>query len=54
MLVMIVVRDKTINNMGSIRTVAKKWGLSYSIVQQAISGVKEHRQGGWQYDKIAG
>ena len=33
MLVMIVVRDKTINNMGSIHTVAEKWGLSYSIVQ---------------------
>ena len=33
MLVMIVVRDKTINNLGSICTVAEKWGLSYSIVQ---------------------
>ena len=41
MLVMIVVGDKTINNVGSICTVAKKWGLSYNIVQQAISGVKE-------------
>ena len=40
-LVMIVVRDKTINNVGSIHTVAEKWGLSYSIVQRAISGVKE-------------
>ena len=54
MLVMIVVRDKTINNVGSIHTVAKKWGLSYSIVQRAMSGVKEHRKGGWQYDKITG
>ena len=42
MLVMIVVRNKTINNMGSICMVAEKWGLSYSIVQQAKSGVKEH------------
>ena len=42
MLVVIAVRDKRINNVGSICTVAKKWGLSYSIVQQAISGVKEH------------
>ena len=33
MLVMIVVGDKTINNVGSIHTVAEKWGLSYSIVQ---------------------
>ena len=41
MLVMIVVGDKTINNVGCICTVAKKWGLSYNIVQQAISGVKE-------------
>ena len=53
-LVVIAVRDKTINNIGSIHTVAKKWGLSYSIVQRAISGVKEHRQGGQQYDKMAG
>ena len=42
MLVVIAVRDKTINNMGSIHTVAERWGLSYSIVQQVISGVKEH------------
>ena len=42
MLVIIAVRDKTINNIGSICAVAKKWGLSYSIVQRAISGVKEH------------
>ena len=33
MLVMIAVRDKKINNMRSIHTVAEKWGLSYSIVQ---------------------
>ena len=52
MLVVIAVRDKAINNIGSIRTVAEKWGLSYSIVQRAISGMKEHRQGGRQYDKI--
>ena len=53
-LVVIAVGDKTINNIGSIRTVAEKWGLSYSIVQRAISGVKEHHQGGRQYDKITG
>ena len=52
MLVVIAVGDKTINNIGSIRTVAEKWGLSYSIIQRAISGMKEHRQGGRQYDKI--
>ena len=53
MLVVIAVGDKTINNIGSIHTVAEKWGLSYSIVQRAILGMKEHRQGGRQYDKIA-
>ena len=46
MLVVIAVRDKTINNIGSIHAVAEEWGLSYSIVQRAISGVKEHHQGG--------
>ena len=52
MLVVIAVGDKTINNIGSICTVAEKWGLSYSIVQRAVSGMKEHCQGGRQYDKI--
>ena len=52
MLVVIAVRDKTINNIGSIYAVAGKWGLSYSIVQRAISGMKEHCQGGRQYNKI--
>ena len=42
-LVVIAVRDKTINNVESIHAVAEKWGLSYSIVQRAISGVKEHQ-----------
>ena len=41
-LVVIAVRDKTINNIGSIHAVDEKWGLSCSIVQRAISGVKEH------------
>ena len=53
MLVVIAVGGKTIDNIGSIHAVAEKWGLSYSIVQRAISGVKEHHQGGRQYDKIA-
>ena len=46
MVVVIAVRDKTINNVGSIRTVAEKWGLQFSVVQRALSGIKEHRQGG--------
>ena len=52
MLVVIVVGDKTINNIGSIHTVAEKWGLSYSIIQRAILGIKEHHQGERQYDEI--
>ena len=54
MLVVIAVRDKTINNIESIRTVAKKWRLSYSIVQRTTSSMKEHHQGGRQYDKVTG
>ena len=52
MLVVIAVREKTINNIGSIHAVAEKWGLSYNIIQRAISVMKEHHQGGRQYDKI--
>ena len=54
MVVVIAVGDRTINNVGSIHTVAGKWGLSFSVVQWALSGIKEHRQGGGQYDKLAG
>ena len=54
MLVVIAVGDKTINNIGSIHTVAEKWGLLYSIVQRAVSGIKEHHQGERQYDEITG
>ena len=52
--VVITVGDRTINNVGSIHTVAEKWGLSFSVVQHVLSGIKEHRQGGQQYDKLAG
>ena len=45
MLVVIAVGDKTINNIGSICTVAEKWGLLYSIIQRAILGVKEQPPG---------
>ena len=33
MVVVIAVGDRTINNVGSICTVAEKWGLSFSVVQ---------------------
>ena len=52
--VVITVGDRTINNVGSICTVAEKWELSSSVVKRALSGIKEHRQGGQQYDKLAG
>ena len=54
MVVVIAVGDKVINNVGGIRTVAEKWGLSFSVVERALSGIKEHRQSGHQYDKLAG
>ena len=54
MVVVIAVREKMINNVESICAVAEKRGLSFSVVQRALSGVKEHRQGGQQYDKLAG
>ena len=40
MLVVIAVGDKTTNNIGSICTVAEKWGLLYSIIWRAISDIK--------------
>ena len=46
MIVVIAVGDTTINNVGSIHTLAEKWGVSFSIIQQTLSGIKEHRQGG--------
>ena len=54
MVVVIAVGDKMINNIGSICAVAEKWGLSFSVVQHALSGIKELMQGGQQYDKLAG
>ena len=36
MVIVIAVGDKMINHVGSIRTVAKKWGLSYSVIQWAM------------------
>ena len=54
MVVVIAVGDKVINNIGGILAVAEKWGLSFRVVQRALLGIKEHRQGGCQYDKLAG
>ena len=51
MVVVITVGDRTINSVGSICTVAETWGLSFSVVQWALSGIKRHRQGA---HKLAG
>ena len=45
MVAVIVIGDKIINNIGGIRAVAEKWGLSFGVVQRALSGIKEHWQG---------
>ena len=50
----IAVGDKVINKVGGIRPVTEKWGLSFSVLQRALSRMMEHRQGGGQYDKLVG
>ena len=42
MLVVIAVGDKVINKVGGIQPVAEKWELSFSVLQRALSGNKEH------------
>ena len=46
MVVVIAVGDKIINNVGGIQAVVEKWGLSFSVVQRALSSIKEQWQGG--------
>ena len=29
-------------------------GTVFTVLQRALSGIKEHKQGGCQYDKLAG
>ena len=47
--VILAVGDYVINQVRSIKDVAKKWGLSFSSVQRAMSGKHEHSMGGRQY-----
>ena len=51
LLLLIAVVDYIVNKAKNIQTVAKKWGLSFSAIQQAISWKKEHSVGRRQYDK---
>ena len=51
LLVFIAVGDYIVNKVKNIQTVAKKWGLSFSAIQWAMSWKKEHSAGGRQYDK---
>ena len=51
LLVLKVVGDYTINKARNIQMVAKKWRLSFSAIQQAMSWKKEHSIGGRQYRK---
>ena len=48
---LIAVGDYIINQAKNIKEVAKKWGLSFSAVQQAMSRKWEHSVGGRQYAK---
>ena len=51
LLVLIAVGDYIVNKAKNIQTVAKKWGLSFSTIQWAMSWKKEHSVGERQYDK---
>ena len=47
--VLLAVGDYIVNQVRSIKEVARKWGLSFSAVQRAMSGKREHSMGGRQY-----
>ena len=51
LIVLIAVRDYIVNQAKNIKEVAKKWGLSFSAVQRAMSRKQEHSVGGRQYAK---
>ena len=50
-MVLIATGDYVINKAKNIKEIAKKWGLSFSSVQQTMSRKKEHSKGGRQYAK---
>ena len=51
LIILIAVRDYVVNKAKNIKEVARKWGLSFSAVQRAMSHKKEHSVGGRQYAK---
>ena len=51
MIILIAVGDYVVNRAKNIKEVARKWGLSFSAVQHAMSCKKEHSVGGRQYAK---
>ena len=48
-MVLIAVGDYIINKAKNIREISKKWGMSFSSIQRAMSRKKEHSKGGRQY-----
>ena len=51
LVILIAVGDYVINQTRNIKEVAKKWGFSFSAVQQAMSRKWDHSVGGRQYTK---
>ena len=51
LVILIAVGDYVVNQAKNIKEVAKKWGLSFSAVQQAMSRKQEHSVSGRQYAK---
>ena len=51
LVMLIAVGDYVVNQARKIKEVAKKWGLSFSAVQRAMSRKQEHSIGGRQYAK---
>ena len=51
LIILIAVRDYMVNKARNIKEITRKWGLSFSTVQHAVSCKKEHSMGGQQYAK---
>ena len=51
LVVLIAVSNYVVNQARNIKEVAKKWGLSFSAIQRAMSRKQEHSIGGRQYAK---
>ena len=51
LIVLIAVGDYIVNQARNIKEAAKKWGLSFSSIQRAMSQKREHSVGGRQYAK---